>query len=851
VLVAGIAAATWLLFAGGAGTTAPAPAESAQASKTDGDAEAADVRRTAREAPPPGTARTEPGRSRPRSATGESTVTGRVVDAVSRAGIARAQVVLRHPFGEFTATAESGADGAFTLDAVPGVLGARLFLTRGGYGPKLVRDVHVPPRDRLDLGTIEMHKGTVIGGRVVAALGAPVAGAQVDLIESSYSRPGDTQDLTEIFREMRRDQDVLDQVVTAADGTFAFPAAAPGSYVLAARKTGWQVRFSSPVTVAAGAATLHVELRLIEARGLRGIVKNEAGNPIAGAEVAALELDGATTAFPKSQKTVTGADGRFAYSTFGHGQVALVVQAAGYSGATMGNLVPAGKDVEIVLKRACRIEGRVFDRVTGKGLSGAVVIAFRLAEQVAVEETRTDPEGRYAIETGPSGSGVGVFAKLGGYVMEAVADDSIEQEPRRLNREIDSEDEFVAGSTMKIDLAMVGGGPIGGRVVDEATGEGIAGAAVVVRHRTGSEPIAFSDPIRATSGRDGAFTTPPVGAGKVTLTAHADGYVAPLAVDGEEDPEQAAGMARPTEVEIRPGASLTNVLVKLSRGVSIEVLVTDADKNPVPGANVTWMVPNEETVELFGPRKQPRAAASDGSGTARLGGLPARSGIVVAARHPDFPTGGHVVVDTAPPPGRPVTLTLTRSAAIAGILLGDDGRPVSNREIRYTPQRNEVSRAFGEWNWLGQRALSDVSGKFLLENLPPGPGLISVGADKQGRDEPWTEVLLDPSEGNVDLVAGKREEVTLRLVRTQSIAGTVFDAAGRPLKSLIHATPVRGGHGESWEQGGEDGAFVLTDLRPGDYDLEVIVQTEAGPKKLARVVAAGSSGVEFRFPKGE
>jgi hypothetical protein len=67
----------------------------------------------------------------PKPATGESTVTGRVVEKGTGAAIAGAAVVLRHPQGEYAIVGESKGDGAFVLARVPGVVGARVFVTAG------------------------------------------------------------------------------------------------------------------------------------------------------------------------------------------------------------------------------------------------------------------------------------------------------------------------------------------------------------------------------------------------------------------------------------------------------------------------------------------------------------------------------------------------------------------------------------------------------------------------------------------------------------------------------------------------------------------------------------------------
>ena len=250
--------------------------------------------------------------------------------------------------------------------------------------------------------------------------------------------------------------------------------------MVVASKPGWQIRYSEPFSVVPSAAPPNVTLRLVEGRKLRGIVKDQGGAPIAGADVAALEIEPQAVLLTKSQKTRTGADGRFAYSTFGAGEIAVVVGAPGYSGVSKAALKAGGQETEIVLRKAARIEGRVYDRATGKGLPGATVVAFQMSKSVALEETRTGADGAYVIEAGPSGENVSVFAKIPGYSSAA---DSEPQEPREGGSPLDifGSENVEPGAVVHRDFPMIGGGSLSGRVVDAKTGDGIVGAEVTLR----------------------------------------------------------------------------------------------------------------------------------------------------------------------------------------------------------------------------------------------------------------------------------------------------------------------------------------------------------------------------------
>ena len=348
-----------------------------------------------------------------------------------------------------------------------------------------------------------------------------------------------------------------------------------------------------------------------------------------------------------------------------------------------------------------------------------------------------------------------------------------------------------------------------------------------------------------------------LGAGNVTAAAHAAGYLP----SNDRDPDSPVDASTPPDsptAEIPAGGSASGVVIKLRRGVDLDVLVTDPDGAPIAGASVSWARPDENAF-LFMKEKRPRGVPTDAAGKVRLRGVAPAAAVLVAARHPSFPMGNHVKVDATTPPERPITIALVRSASLVGVVMDADGRPALDRRVQFKSEQTAVSQAFGDWLWEGYQAVTDSAGKFVFDNLPPGPGSIEI-ADRRARDEDTGELgpgdredCVDPAQAALTLVSGKREEVRLQLLRTFEIRGRILDAAGQPVRGQFVRASLKDGANIEYTESKEDGTFRFGGLAPGEHVIEVDDVPE-GPDKppsvVRRTVTAGTTGVELRLRSG-
>jgi len=220
----------------------------------------------------------------------------------------------------------------------------------------------------------------LVEGQVLDAAGAPAAGAEVALA-------GGEQVLT---------------ATTGPGGGFALEVP-PRAYRVSARRGDGAATLPAAVPVAAGQAVRGLTLRLGAPAALRGQVVDRAGAPVPSASI------GLSPAGDPGElgRTLTGADGRFAFTGLAPGAFDLDATAPGRGGLVRrGLLLQAGEamDTTLVLAGTGAVEGFVADGL-GRAVEGARVRARRLRSEIgpADAEAVSGPDGAYrlpAVEPG-------------------------------------------------------------------------------------------------------------------------------------------------------------------------------------------------------------------------------------------------------------------------------------------------------------------------------------------------------------------------------------------------------------------------------------------------------------------
>lgn len=390
-----------------------------------------------------------------------------------------------------TAYASTEEEGRFVLNlSEPGL--HRLKAQAPGFLETEWKEAQAPSRDV----RLVLRRGASVEGTVVNTSGAPLSAIQVSLWEDG--------------------QDSASSAEVTSDelGHFSLRGLAPGRYSLRAFRTrGGPPRARLPV-VLQGAETKTVTLSLEPGLSLSGLVVDEAGKPMSGADVHAYVLSEQTSqprflhhgryALHDGSSVTTDAQGRFTFDHLSPGACKLSVRKEGFElmaeplqdedGArsrTPQVLVAAGTtNVRLVLRYQGGIRGRLVRE------DGTPITRFDVNE-----ESFREPNGTFQIAVEEPGRSWVTLEAPG---------------LTRVLREVQVE----AGRDTDLgDVVLKAGRRLRGRVLDAATSTPVVGVEVqvnvVVPASSGEEDASEETQslAHARTGADGAFVLPPLEAG--------------------------------------------------------------------------------------------------------------------------------------------------------------------------------------------------------------------------------------------------------------------------------------------------------------------------------------------------
>lgn len=249
-------------------------------------------------------------------------------------------------------SATSDEDGDFRFPRLPVGVEFVMWVTHDEYAPREGFPLRALAEEEQLLQPIVLGSGYRIEGTVRDEAGNPLQGAlvKVRMAQVLNYLESDEQEAEE------RDLGRLREVEVDANGEFYFEHLAEGIYQLEAQLEDFGTGVENAITCMGDEKVQRRELILGTEHRLAGIVRDEEGNPVPGARVAAAR----TRPRPIYQaETVADENGAFEMRGLPQGGYGISVVAEGYASARMSHVQSNRVDLEFVMRRKAGVTGRV------------------------------------------------------------------------------------------------------------------------------------------------------------------------------------------------------------------------------------------------------------------------------------------------------------------------------------------------------------------------------------------------------------------------------------------------------------------------------------------------------------
>ncbi|HET9768326.1 MAG TPA: carboxypeptidase regulatory-like domain-containing protein, partial [Thermoanaerobaculia bacterium] len=694
-------------------------------------------------------------------------VAGVEVDAVAMAPRTGGMQIMRRVgmMRGITLKARTDERGRYRIAPLVGGVPHDVTFRRAGYAP-LSKQVPPAPRDRPAELHVTLLPGSRGAGRVTTLQGQAIAGARVKLTKQEEGGGG------MVMRRLGERAASDAEATTDAGGRFTLADLPAGRFELDVTAAGFAGSKVPGIEVPAAAG--EVDLGTIKLAGgspVEGQVVGPQGQPIEGAEVFVLE--GMMGMMPLSRWAVMGlepaastaGDGFFRLADRAAGQkVDLAVRRSGYTvERSLGILAPTGEPVVITLRPASAIRGRVVNA------EGDPVAEAQL--QLIMER---------------AGGGMAFMTSLGN---TTTGDDG-----RFAIEDVDPGD-------VRINVNAIGYLPFERAGVEVPAGKDVDGLELVLRPGatvvgtvTGPDGLpaigayvsVVSDqrggPMRTAAGYaetdgEGRYRLEGVEPGPRTLEAQ------------HEELDRAVA-----DLEVRAGENQLDL--RLGGGQEVSGRVVGPGGQPVGSASVSLGSPGQ----LGG---SGRGAVTDAGGLFTITGVP--DGTYEAmATHADYGDGRAATpLTVAGAPVSGVTIELPVGTTVVGALRGLSMAEVARTQVWASQQQGPGRR----------QGTVSYDGRYQIAGLVPGDWSVSGRLQEGGRQ----------AQGRVTIAAGVEEEtLDLDFEGGFKLSGRVRED-GRAAAGAMVLVRGKDVPGTSTGRTDQTGVYRVENLRPGSYDVEVVV----------------------------
>jgi protocatechuate 3,4-dioxygenase beta subunit len=696
-----------------------------------------------------------------------------------------------HSLGDFRST-KTGADGRFALEGrlvrlrpgdkpeqgAPWLPG--LVVLAAGFAPygHECQDLRA---ESDDVGTLRLRRGASLAGRVLDESGAPLAGARVQFhADENDEETAPPDALAELLEAALTGKDGRFELAELPAATLRGTASAPGrlehDWESVELKEG-EDKELEPIVLGLGGT-------------LAGVVLDPAGRPVAGANVAVLELPIQQRSMPmqyeyyarstrvivdESRRTVTDAAGRFELRGLPGDSHSLLAHATGLAWTVQHDLPNGATDVELRLGEPGVLEVSVVDSDTHAPIEATVEARLRA---FAWEQTPL------AVEPGALGHVLVRDAGLSGTHLIVTA-------PNHARAETDAPG-VERGARSEFTVELTRGWSLSGQVTDAAhaplpeaevevqrlgdngNGNGDFGGLGYIGEAAHDNGPSWST-VRPNLGVDaqGHFTVESLEAGSYRVVARAAGHA-----------------RRESETAVLGGTPPAELALALDPAGDVRGLLVDSKNKPLPHHNVMLAAPSGEGSQWVACDTAGRFVFHD----VAPGAWVVQAGEVGSA--PVTVVAGEVAQ---------VRLQLAPASTLV-VIVSSAGRPAPGVSVSWSAERGG-----------GNSGTTDAQGRCSFSLQPTS---IDVRLNSPGGGTLQAKLAVLPNETRtltLELPSGRIDA----LVRD---AATGQPAAGVPVMAVRLNDKGERAVLEDWEDPdgiptGADGSVALEHLEPGTWQV--------------------------------
>lgn len=569
-------------------------------------------------------------------------------------------------------------------------------------------------RKRLREGMSEMAgiERITLSGKVLKD-NAPVHNAQIYLLN----------------KDMRMAERVS---VTSSNGSFQFEMPKPRRWdrvILIAYHPQYSLGWKGLTGKEAGSVVIDIEMD--DAEMITGTVVDSAGKPIADAEIRVYLLDspigeisGDIFILPPF-RVKTNENGEFVLRNLPkESRICFTISAVRYGEERIFGIQAGATGTRFTLKREGRIEGRITYGDTGRPAEGIVVYTQGIYSTPGWGETRTDENGHFVFTNLPPGHYNVFIGDLPDWT--AVAREKVKVE----------EGETVGN----VNLRLVRGGFIVGRVTDKETGEPIPNCGIALHDAAWPESQAA---VRGTTTDENGYYRFRAAPGKAKVYPSIPKGYQPVTLE--------------RYVDVVEGKTVSGVDFQLLRGTELSGRVVTSKGRPMAGVKI---IDRRKWWEI--------QAVSDKDGRFTISGVRPGQKLSLKAELKEKRLRGYANVEVQPGDEVKILLEEYETTSVSGRVVDGKGKPITGANIQLT--RWDTASGFG----LGSNvAITDSSGRFEITDLIVGDEYrISAGAEGyglSGTDMFIAQPNMSPFE---DIVLPKADRY---------LEGIVTDTDGKPI----------------------------------------------------------------------